>query len=89
MKLTKKIVQSKPGMTIAKLDALFGGQASAWIQGEPIPRKYKSRLEQMFVGFKMDVDDAPPAKVAPIGSPKKDKQPKKTTTKPRTSKRRK
>jgi len=79
MKLTKKIIESKPTMTVAKADALFGGQVSAWIEGEPIPRKYKSRLEQMFRGFKMDEDDPTPS--APITEEQ-------TPTKPKTKRRR-
>jgi hypothetical protein len=78
MKLTKKIIENRPGMTVAKADALFGGQVSKWIQGEPVPERYRSRLESLFG----NLGDAPePVASAPIKKEKK-------TTKPKTKKRR-
>ena len=80
MKLTRAIVEKR--LPLFNADALFGGQVSGWLEGEPIPRKFKSRLEQMFLGWTMDGEDEP-AQSAPI--PEEKKQP----TKPKTRKRRK
>lgn len=81
MKLTREIVEKR--LPLFKADALFGGQVSAWIQGEPIPRKFKSRLEQMFRGWKMDEANEESAESNPIASPKKE------PAKPKSRKRRK
>lgn len=66
MKLTKERVEAR--LSMHKADALFGGQVSAWVEGAPIPRKYKSRLEQIFRGWKMDdADEMPAEESTPIG----------------------
>ena len=78
MKLTKAIVEKR--LPLFKADALFGGQVSAWIEGEPIPRKFKSRLEQLFRGYEMDEEE--PVASNPITE---EEQP----AKPKTRKRRK
>lgn len=87
MKITAEDLERK-NLTVEKADAIFSGQASKWIAGEPVPKKFHARVGQFF-GLPLEEEPEPSAVLMDDPTKVEDDEAPKTKTKPKSRNRRK